>query len=66
MEGANWAERTIMVHINCLYPIQWEMIHTTHNCAPIQGVIRRSPIQNSTGMDSTSHTIWLYEYMRMA
>ena len=38
---ANWRASTIMVHVTCSYPILWEIIYVTYNCAPIQGVLWR-------------------------
>ena len=38
VESEKWITSTIMMHVTCLYPVQWEMIHDTHNCSPRQGV----------------------------
>ena len=39
VEGENWRASTILVHVTCIYPIQCKMIHATHHCAPIKGVL---------------------------
>ena len=60
METSNWRTSIIMVHVAFLYPIGCSMIHATHHCAPIQGVLPRSPLQHPTGLEILSHTIWVY------
>ena len=39
VEGENWRASTILVHVRCIYPRQWKMIHATHHCEPTKGVL---------------------------
>ena len=40
------------------------MLHSTHHCTSIQILLPRSPLQYPTGLESPSHTILLYGYIR--
>ena len=62
--GANWRSSTMLVHVTCLYPSQWVMLHVAHHFTPSQGVILISPLQHPTGLDSPTHTIRIYGYIR--
>ena len=62
MWKVHWRASNILVHITCLYPIQWAILHVTHHCAPSQGLLPISPLKHPTGLDSPSHTIYIYGY----
>ena len=66
VEVTNWGVSTILVHVTYIYLRLRSMLHIAHHCTPSQWVIPRYPLQHPTGLDSQSHTIWIYGWIRLS